>query len=183
MAKALEQNELLTALKKVGDRLLGYDEIEVLIVGGMAGKLAGLLPAHRTTIDCDVMVYDPEGAFGQVESAAFEVAREMGLDPRWLNGECSTFAYKLPSGWRQRRIRLGQFGLLCVFCVDRFDFIALKVLSGRAIDQQDLLALKVTSQEIAAVRNHVNQLQALGQIQTEVVEEARGLLADLETLT
>jgi hypothetical protein len=43
------------ALKKLGERFSYHTEVELLLVGGAAGMLTGLLPPARTTTDCDVM--------------------------------------------------------------------------------------------------------------------------------
>jgi hypothetical protein len=175
----LTPEQLTKALKALGQRVGGYDEIEMLIVGGMAGKLAGVLPPNRQTIDCDIMVYDPETAFGAVEQEAFSIAKEMGLPTKWLNSAAHGYLIYLPSGWEKRRKMLGRFGLLKVYYVDRFDLIALKVLAGRAVDQQDLLTMRVLPQEVAQVRKHLTTLKGRG-VSNQTIQAARELLDALE---
>jgi hypothetical protein len=175
----LTKEQLKEALAVLGEKVGGYDEVELLIVGGMAGMLAGVLPADRTTMDCDVMVYDPETAFGAVEQEAFNVAKELKLPKKWLNSAAQGYALYLPSGWEKRRKLLGQYGLLKVYYVDRFDLIALKVLAGRAVDQLDLLAMEITAQEIAQVRKHLATLPKRGVLEA-TIGAAKELLDALE---
>jgi hypothetical protein len=145
----------------------------------MAGRLAGLLPPERTTTDCDIMAYDPEASFAAVEQEAFHVAKRLGLDKKWLNGAATGFAMYLPAGWEKRRRLLGQFGLLKVYYVDRFDLIALKVLAGRAVDQHDLLTMRITRAEIIRVRKHLGTLPSRG-VSDETIRAAHELLDALE---
>jgi len=178
-ASILIDRQLIQALTVLGDRVGGYDEIEMLIVGGTAGKLAGLLPPSRTTTDCDIMVYDPESSFGAVEMEAFQIAGKLGLAKNWLNSAARGFDIYLPSGWEKRRKLLGRFGLLRVYYAGRFDLIALKVLAGRAVDQNDLLTMRVTGAEIAQVRSHLAVLPGRG-VAEETILAARELLVALE---
>ena len=54
------------ALSTLGKRFSYHTEVELLLVGGAAGMLTGLLPPARTTTDCDVIAYVPEDAMGAV---------------------------------------------------------------------------------------------------------------------
>ncbi len=168
------------AFELLGERVSGYDEIELLIVGGIAGKLAGLLTSDRTTLDCDVMIYDPENAFSQVEDEAVTIGKELGLPKHWLNHLSHGFAHYLPPHWKKRRQHFGDFGLLHVYFLGRFDFIALKLLAGRSVDVKDLLEVRPTPAELVQVNEHVLTLYKQALIDDEKKAIALEILQVLE---
>ena len=127
------------------------------------------------------MLFRSEGAFGQVETEAFAIAKKLGLDRHWLNHLSQGFAYKLPEGWRERRRHLGDFSLLKVYYIDRLDFIVLKVLAARDKDIADLLRVGVTPQEAEFVRQHAQRLHAAGRIDIDALSETLMVLDALET--
>ena len=139
------------ALTRLGEVLRWPEPIELLLVGGAAGLMTGLLPAERTTADCDVMRYLPQDAVAALELASRTVAEELGLNPRWLNADVEHVGV-LPDGWAGRRQRVGQFGELYVYAVGREDLIAMKFYAGRDQDLDDLDALVVTERDATFVR-------------------------------
>ncbi|MBL0870483.1 MAG: hypothetical protein IBJ18_07910 [Phycisphaerales bacterium] len=106
----MESGAVEHALERLGQRLSFRTEVELLLVGGAAGMLTGVLPAGRTTTDCDVMVYAPEDATWAVESAAAEVAKDLGLPPTWLNSQVQIRRDVLPDDWQSRRVWVGSWG-------------------------------------------------------------------------
>jgi len=167
------------ALKRLGDLLEYHEEIEILLVGGAAGMVTGVLPVSRTTTDCDVMVCVPEAALAAVELAAERVADEMSLAANWLNSHVQLRLDALPAGWKHRRIPVGDFGLLRVFAASRPDLIAMKVLAGRDQDIEDLETLRVRADDTEFVRTYLDGLNEKGTNQ-EQIDDARTLLDSLE---
>lgn len=176
---AMDVSAVEQALSRLGKRFSYHTEVELLLVGGAAGMLTGLLPPLRTTIDCDVMAYVPEDAMGAVELAAAQVAGELGLSETWLNSEVQLRRDALPDGWQTRRIVIGAWGQLRVFAVSRIDLIAMKVLAGRAQDIEDLRSMKPRADDVEFVRRYLDSLPAKGTRLHEIAE-ARELLASLE---
>jgi hypothetical protein len=87
MIDSMNTSTVENALRRLGE-VLSYDlDIEILLVGGAAGMVTGVLSSTRTTLDCDVMVYNPPEAMSAVESAAQEVATELELPSNWLNSD------------------------------------------------------------------------------------------------
>ena len=178
---------LATALQRVGESLAQHkpsstgQPIELLLVGGAAGLLTGLLPSSRTTLDCDVMVYAPANAWHIVEQAAHIVGRELGLPTSWLNSVAQMRIDSLPNGWRERRILIGEFGRLHVWAVSRIDLIAMKFIAHRAQDLEDLVALHVTAEDIALVERFVQSLRA-GRTPSQEIEEAIEILDNWEAV-
>lgn len=167
------------ALEKLGERLSYHTDVELLLVGGAAGMLTGLLPPTRTTTDCDVMVYVPEDARSAVELAAEHVAGELGLAAAWLNSNVQLRRDALPDDWQRRRVWIGQWGRLRVYAISRVDLIAMKVLAGRAQDLEDIRSMKPRPYDIAFVRRYLDGLGAKGTTPEQIVE-ARDVLESLE---
>lgn len=179
MNEHLTNSTIEAAFRRLGELVAYHREIEILLVGGAAGMVSGVLPAGRTTADCDVMMYLPEEALAPVETAAGQVADEMGLASRWLNSDVQIRRDALPEGWKARRILVGVYGLLRIFAVSRPDLIAMKVLAGRAQDLEDLAALKPRRDELDFVDAYLTGLDAKGTHQ-EQIEDARLVLSTLE---
>jgi hypothetical protein len=167
------------ALAALGRRFSFHGEVDLLLVGGAAGMLTGLLPASRTTTDCDVMVYAPESAMDAVERAAAEVAGALGLAANWLNSDVQIRRDVLPEDWRSRRVFVGSWGLLRVFAASRIDLIAMKVLAGRPQDLEDLRSMRPRSDDLEFVRRYLDHLLATG-TSAEEVSDARVVLDSLE---
>jgi hypothetical protein len=143
------------ALESLGYRLPAGRVVDLLLVGGAGGMLAGRLPGHRTTADCDVMVCAPLEAWDDLKAAASEVATEFGLAETWMNDGARAFRDTLLPGWEDRRELVLEAGSLRVSVPGRVDFIAMKVFAGRAQDYEDLDALNVTTEEWAFVRKAI----------------------------
>jgi len=57
------------ALRRLGAVLAYHRDIEILLVGGAAGMVTGVLAPNRVTMDCHVMVSIPPKAMSAVELA------------------------------------------------------------------------------------------------------------------
>jgi hypothetical protein len=179
MFTLLNTSQLEEALAKVGSRLEWPSNVEILLVGGAAGMITGVLPSHRTTNDCDVIRYDPEQARLTIESIAEDVGKELGYSRHWLNSNVQLRLDCLPDEWRERRIWVGTYGQLWVYAVSRLDLIAMKFIAHRAQDLQDLKELKVAAEDIAFVRQYLDRLPSKG-TNAEEVNEARDYLSAWE---
>jgi len=167
------------ALHRLGTRFAYPIDVELLLVGGAAGMLSGVLPRSRTTIDCDVMLASPDEALGPLEDAARAMASELGLPSSWLNSDVQLRRDALPRDWRSRRVWLGMWGRLRVFSIGRSDLAAMKVLAGRPQDVEDLRALRLTRDDVDFVRRYLGTL-ATGGTHDDEIREASALLAILE---
>jgi hypothetical protein len=153
--------------------------IPVLIAGSSAGMLGELFPPLRTTVDRDVawVMRRPEDAMllAVLEAAGDRVGRRLDLPSEWLNRKCSVFAWSWPLGWEDRCAPVeGDFGLLSVRRLSRFDLIAAKIFSGprRPRDRQDLVDLAPSHAELDLVEEHFDRLRAEGLGRNEFEEQS-----------
>lgn len=169
------------ALRLLGQHLqkTNTDEIEILLVGGAAGMITGILPNNRVTIDCDVMNYTPPDSLAKVELAAEVVAEKLQLAPNWLNSDVQIRSDTLPDDWEQRKVHIAHYGPLRVFAVSRIDLIAMKVIAARDQDIEDLQNLRLRSDDIEFINNYLFQLRDKGTAE-EQINDAHTLLESLE---
>ncbi len=179
MADSMNTSTVEQALHRLGEMLEYHCEIEILLVGGAAGMVTGVLASGRVTTDCDVMIYIPPDAMSVVELAAGAVASELSLPPAWLNSDVQLRLDALPDGWKRRQIYVGTYGMLRVYAASRPDLIAMKVLAGRDQDIDDLQAMGIRQDDVDFVADYLDALDCKGTT-TEQIEEARVLLNSLE---
>ena len=148
-----------SALDRLGAELGDGNPIEILIIGGAAGHLIGVLPPSMTTSDIDAIHFRPPGTVDEVLNAADQTAARLALPKGWLNhDDAGLYAHALPPGWEIRRIKVGDFGRLHVYALSRQDLIAMKFYAHREVDLEHLDAMHVTAQEMAFTEIYLNQL-------------------------
>jgi len=179
MTDSMNTSTVERALRRLGEVLEYHRDIEILLVGGAAGMVTGVLSPNRVTTDCDVMVDIPPEAMSAVELAAGKVADEMSLSPTCLNSDVQLRLDALPDGWEQRKIPVGTHGRLQVSAASRPDLVAMKVLAGRDQDIEDLQAMRVRQDDVEFVSEYLNSLEGKG-TKPEQIEDARTLLESLE---
>lgn len=178
----ISKDQVLDAFAAIGRVVGGYDEIEIVLVGGMAARLAGWLDPLQTTDDCDVMVYVPERFMGYIEQEAYNVGRERGLPRDWLNSRSRMFEWVLPSDWPARKCIVGRFGLLIVSHVGRLDLITLKVYASRDEDRAHLIAMKVSGAELDFAERHLESLRAHPAMTAQKTQAIRDTLEILRSM-
>jgi hypothetical protein len=142
----------------------------VTILGGAALNLLGIVA--RTTADVDILAFatpgagtapdpatlrePPEPMPEPLARAARSVARDLGLDPHWLNtGPALQWRTGLPPGL-ERRVHWRRYDALWVGVVDRYDLVFFKLFAAtdsagpRSVHYQDLLALRPSAAELDA---------------------------------
>jgi hypothetical protein len=165
------RDDVMTALTRVGELLAAEgNRYAVVIVGGAALNLLRIV--ERTTTDVDILAFadaalgagppgpalhePPDPLPAPLLRAARTVARDMELDPEWLNaGPALQWKTGLPPGLEQR-VGWHRFASLWVGVVSRADLISLKLYAAadssgtRSVHYQDLVALQPTATELDA---------------------------------
>lgn len=161
--KQLDRDSVENALRAVGESLqragLG-GTIDLVVAGGSAVLLGGLLQRGRLTVDCDVVWSGDEATWERISSAAIEVGSTLGLPPRWLSRECSIFIWCLPLGWHERAEPVGMFGPLRVRRLHRRDLMGMKIVSAprRPQDYLDIESMQPTAADLDWIIDHLDRL-------------------------
>lgn len=169
------------ALTLVGELLAaeGY-EYAVVILGGAALNLLGIV--ERSTADVDILAFatprataapergtlrmPPEPIPEPLARAAATVARDLELDPHWLNaGPALQWRAGLPPGLEQR-VQWRRYDALWVGIVARYDLIYFKLFAAadstgpKSVHYQDLLALHPSGEELNEATDWVRMQDA-----------------------
>lgn len=161
------------ALRLVGQLLeAGGHQYAVTILGGAALNILGVV--ERSTLDVDILAFATPATDGPPEigtlrepptpmpdplvRAARAVARDLDLDPDWLNtGPALQWRAGLPPGL-EHRIQWNRYAALWVGVVARDDLIFFKLFAAvddsttKSVHFQDLLALRPNNEELDAAK-------------------------------
>jgi len=147
----LHPDQLRRALAALAALLPADKPAEMILIGGGAGMLSGLLPDGRQTVDLDVMEVTPPEILDLCCYHAPSVAEELGISPRWFDATPHTIRHTMLDGWRERTVSVGRFGPLEVRAIARIDLISLKAIASRHRDLLDLHSLRVTRSEVECI--------------------------------
>jgi len=151
--KNFQKDGILDRLKQLDDDLVALygmsRRFEITITGGSAFIVLDLLPDERFTTDIDVL------------ETSYEI--QALLERYNMNMHVSTFMYKYPEKWRERRQTIAYNGrVLDVYTLSNEDLAITKLLAWRKSDQLDL------SNMIAAGGLDVKKLKSILDDITEV---------------
>ena len=159
----------------------GVESEHLVLVGGAALLAQGFV--SRTTRDVDILatvdarigLVDPRPMSAALQTAAQKVARELDLDPQWLNtGPADQVRAGLPDGFLTRLTRRDYGRYLTIYLPARYDLIHLKLFA--AVDQgigrhtRDLEALHPNDDELLAAARWV-LTQDVGEVFSELVRD------------
>ena len=151
--------QLEVTLSALGDQLAAVREPTHLVVIGGSGLIA-IEAVARTTRDVDIVALEKDGVLVSAEPlpeaialAASTVARDLGLEPNWLNaGPTSLLDLGLPAGMAERLLRRDYGPALQVSFAARVDQIFFKLYAAadrrEPRDFADLKQLDPTATEL-----------------------------------
>ena len=124
-----QKDEVLQRFSQLDDDLLALygtsSRFELVIVGGSALMVMGLASHERFTTDIDILVASKE--------------LEQLLERYDMNTDVSTYLYKYPENWQQRKKRIPFEGqVLDVYTLSNEDLAITKMLAWREVDKKDL---------------------------------------------
>ncbi|MCL1799424.1 MAG: DUF6036 family nucleotidyltransferase [Eggerthellaceae bacterium] len=165
--QGFQKDGIVRRLSQLDDDLLSlygpHVRFELVIVGGSALMMRELALQERFTTDIDVL------------KASSEIE---GLLERYdMNTNVSTFLYKFPENWEQRRVQVPFEGqVLDVYTLSHEDLAITKLLAGRAADKADLDAMR------ASGKLDMDRLQSIlddaAEVRINLEEEEWALLMD-----
>ena len=134
MRGSLSRDELLEVLDELSERLERKKvRASIYIVGGAAMSLA--FDRTRTTHDIDGRIDEGHGALIE---AVHEIAHRRGLPTSWLNDQATP---KMPMARDERARTVYASEYLTVTGASGEHILGMKLESGRAFDQQDVVTL------------------------------------------
>lgn len=152
----LNKNQMITLLQRLGEKLdqpkvkaKFNGPVRVLLLGG--AYLMLLLGLRRATGDLDCILLDLDSMIWKKQPddtkalvlAIKEVAKKEGIkSPTWMNDDCSPFILEMTDNHLPPMELWQTFGFLEIY-IPPIEFIfVLKLLAGRAQDEDDILALQ-----------------------------------------
>jgi hypothetical protein len=165
-------------LAALGDELGPGHRIEIVVVGGAAGLLTGVLPSTITTADVDAIHFRPPGDVEAVLAASESVAEKLGVARGWLSVDAGIYSNALPEGWESRQVDIGRFGRLQVYALGRLDLIGTKFYAYRGGDLEHLAQMKVSPAERRFVGAYLRGLRTRLPSERSKIEMALRILRE-----
>lgn len=129
--RALDRALLLQALASLDERLEGFAH---LIIGGGAAMVAAY-DHPLATRDVDAMAGKGGIRLAELDAPARQVARELDLEPDWLNRYFETYTPVLPSDYGERLRSVYRGERLRVDALGPEDLLVMKCFAGRDKDR------------------------------------------------
>lgn len=133
-----------------------------IVVGGGA---AMVLAYDHPLATQDVDAFTARGGLGMAEldAAAKATARELDIEPDWLNPHFETYTHVLPSDYAQRLRRVFTGERLIVDALGPEDLLVMKCFAGRDKDLPHARALmRTTGLDVSIVDRHLSALVERG---------------------
>ncbi len=145
-ALALEAFEAL-------DRRLG-EPVRLVLGGGTAMILAHAHPVATTDAD----VFPVRGTLNDLAPHTLAVAKELDLEPDWLNPWFTTFTHVLPPDYGARLVTVFEGRHLRVDALGAEDLLVMKCFAGRDKDRPHTIRLLKIAADLERVDRHLSAL-------------------------
>jgi hypothetical protein len=151
----LTEKIMLNALQSLDQKLTEASlKVSLIMGGGGAMILAHHFPKGTTDIDAIPKGQSPE----VLDSFVKAVAKELGIEPDWLNPYFSTFAMTLPQDYSSRLIRVFDGIHLTVDALGKEEMLIMKCFAHRSKDIPHARALLKGGVKLELVENRLNEL-------------------------
>ena len=153
----LTKEVMLAALKAL-DQKLSKAEIPISLImgGGGAMILAHHFPKGTTDIDAIPKGQSPE----VLDPFVKQVAKELAIEPDWLNPYFSTFSITLPTDYSTRLIEVFNGKSLTVQALGKEEMLIMKCFAHRAKDIPHARALIQGKVNLDLVEKRLDELQS-----------------------
>lgn len=168
--RSFDHDLALRAFEALDARL--SEPVRLVLGGGTAMILAHGHPV--STSDADV--FPTRGTLADLAPYAHAVAKELDLEPDWLNPWFTTFTHVLPGDYTTRLVRVFDGAKLQVDALGAEDLLVMKVFAGRDKDRPHAIRLLKQAKDLELVDRH---LSALIERRIPGAEKAADLFDDL----
>ena len=148
------------------------EPVRLILGGGTAMILAHDYPLATTDADA----FPVRGTLSDLEPHALAVAKELDLEPDWLNPWFTTFTHVLPSDYGSRLVRVFDGTRLTVDALGAEDLLVMKLFAGRDKDRPHTMRLLKQAEHLDIVDR---QLSLLGDKRIPGAQKAADLFDDL----
>lgn len=107
----------------------------------LGGGTAMILAHGHTVATTDADVFPTRGSLADIDPHAKAVARELDLEPDWLNPWFTTFTHVLPSDYGSRLVTVFDGARLRVDALGAEDLLVMKLFAGRDKDRPHTIRL------------------------------------------
>jgi len=142
----------LQAFESLDHRLT--EPCRLVLGGGTAMILAHGHPVSTTDAD----VFPVRGSLSDLAPHALAVARELGLEPDWLNPWFTTFTHVLPGDYGARLITVFDGAHLRVDALGAEDLLVMKCFAGRDKDRPHTIRLLKQAKDLDIVDRQLSNL-------------------------
>lgn len=149
---AIDRPLALRAFAALDARL--REPVRLVLGGGTAMILAHGHPI--ATSDADA--FPVRGTLSEIAPYASAVAKELDLEPDWLNPWFTTFTHVLPSDYASRLVRVFTGSKLEVDALGAEDLLVMKCFAGRDKDRPHILRLLKQANDLDLVDRHLSTL-------------------------
>ncbi len=128
--------------------------VRLVLGGGTAMILAHQHPVSTTDAD----VFPVRGTLDDLAPHTLAIAKELDLEPDWLNPWFTTFTHVLPSDYGSRLITVFDGAHLRVDALGAEDLLVMKVFAGRDKDRPHTIRLLKKAADLELVDRHLSSL-------------------------
>jgi len=168
--RSIDRDLAQRAFASLDDKL--PSPVRLILGGGTAMILAHGHPAATTDAD----VFPVGGTLQEIAPYAERVAKELDLEPDWLNPWFTTFTHVLPSDYAARLVRVFSGARLAVDALGAEDLLVMKLFAGRDKDRPHTIRLLRQAKDLDLVDR---QLALLGDQRIKGAQAAADLFDDL----
>jgi hypothetical protein len=174
--RTLDAKGMRDALRRLDAVLDG--SARLVIGGGAAMVLAYDFPL--ATHDVDAFATRGGLDLAELDAKAKEVARQLDIEPDWLNGHFVTFTGVLPQDYAARLRPVYEGEQLRVDALGPEDLLVMKCFAGRDKDRSHARVLLRKANDLDLVDRHFNDLVERGYPGAEAAADYFDDLRDLE---
>lgn len=124
----------------------------------LGGGTAMILAHGHLVATSDADVFPTRGSLNELDPHAKAVAKELDLEPDWLNPWFTTFTHVLPGDYGSRLVTVFEGKKLKVDALGAEDLLVMKCFAGRDKDRPHTIRLLKQAKDLDLVDRHLSHL-------------------------